>query len=129
MLAFTVLLAATGLALGLRFNVFVLALLLLLATTSIFAIGIWGGGNPLVVALNLLVTLASVQIPNWLPNRCTVSHASQGHHEPDANAIFTQIICGRGYALTRTACQLFRSPMTRERGHRGTGRRVCAQGY
>jgi hypothetical protein len=61
MLAITVLLAATGLALGLRFNVFVLALLLL-ATTSIFAIGIWGGGNPLVVALNLLATLASVQI-------------------------------------------------------------------
>ena len=62
MLAVTVLLASTGLALGLRFNVFVLALLLLLATTSIFAIGIWGGGNPLVVALNLLATLASVQI-------------------------------------------------------------------
>ena len=62
MLAITVFLAATGLALGLRFSVFVLALLLLLATTSIFAIGIWGGGNPLVVALNLLATLASVQI-------------------------------------------------------------------
>ena len=62
MLAITVLLAATGLALGLRFNVFVLALLLLLATTSIFAIGIWSGGNPLVIALNLLATLASVQI-------------------------------------------------------------------
>ena len=62
MLAITVLLAATGLALGLRFNAFVLALLLLLATTSIFAIGIWGGGNSLVVALNFLATLASVQI-------------------------------------------------------------------
>jgi hypothetical protein len=62
MLAVTILVAATGLVLGLRFNVFVLALMLLLATTSIFAIGIWGGGNPLVVALNLLATLASVQI-------------------------------------------------------------------
>jgi len=69
MLAITILVAATGLALGLRFNVFVLVLLLLLATTSIFAIGIWSGGNALVIALHLLATLASVQISyliGWL---------------------------------------------------------------
>jgi hypothetical protein len=62
MLTITILIAATGLALGLRFNVFVLGLLLLLAITSIFAIGIWSGGNPGVIALHLLATLASVQI-------------------------------------------------------------------
>ncbi len=62
MLAITILVAATGLALGLRFNVFVLGLLLLLATTSIFPIGIWSGGNAGVIALHLLPMLASVQI-------------------------------------------------------------------
>ena len=62
MSAITILVAATGLALGLRFNVFVLVLLLLLAITSIFAIGIWSGGNARVIALHLLATLASVQI-------------------------------------------------------------------
>jgi hypothetical protein len=62
MFVITILVAATGLALGLRFNVFVLGLLLLLATTSIFTIGIWSGGSPPVVALHLLTTLASVQI-------------------------------------------------------------------
>jgi len=62
MLAITILVAATGLALGLRFNVFVLGLLLLLATTSIFPIGIWSGGNAGVIALHLLAMLASVQI-------------------------------------------------------------------
>jgi membrane protein DedA with SNARE-associated domain len=41
---------------------FVLGLLLLLATTGIFAIGIWSGGNPGVIALHLLAMLASVQI-------------------------------------------------------------------
>jgi len=62
MLAMTILVAAIGLALGLRFNAFVLGLLLLLAITSTFAIGIWSGGNPRVIALYLLATLASVQI-------------------------------------------------------------------
>jgi hypothetical protein len=62
MLAITLLVVATGLALGFRFNVFVLGLLLLLATINIFAIGIWTGGNPGVVALQLLATLVTVQI-------------------------------------------------------------------
>jgi hypothetical protein len=62
MLAITILVAATGLALGLRFNVFVLVPVLLLAITSIFVIGIWSGGNARVIALHLLATLASVQI-------------------------------------------------------------------
>ena len=62
MLAITILVAATGLVLGLRFNVFVLGLLLLLGITSIFTIGIWSGGNLSVVALRALAMLASVQI-------------------------------------------------------------------
>ena len=62
MLAITVLAAATGLILGLRFNVFVLGLLLLAATAGIFTAVIWSGGNLGVVALHLLATLASVQI-------------------------------------------------------------------
>ena len=66
MLAIMLLTAATGLVLGLRFNVFALALLVLLVITSIFATGIWVGGNSLVVALRLLATLASVQISYFI---------------------------------------------------------------
>jgi hypothetical protein len=62
MLAIVLLIAATGLVLGLRFNVFVLALLVLLVITSIFAAGFWAGSNALVLALRLLATLALVQI-------------------------------------------------------------------
>jgi hypothetical protein len=61
MLAIAIVAAAAGLVLGLRFSVIALALLIL-ATTIIFAVGIWGGGSPLVVALQLLATLASVPI-------------------------------------------------------------------
>jgi len=60
--------AAAGLVLGLRFSVITLALLTL-AIATIFAIGVWGGGSPLVIALHLLATLASVQISyliGWL---------------------------------------------------------------
>jgi hypothetical protein len=62
MLAITLPIAATGLVLGLRFNVFVLALLVLLVITSIFATGIWLGSNLLVITLHLLATLVSVEI-------------------------------------------------------------------
>ena len=53
--------AAAGLALGLRFGVITLALLIL-GTAIIFTAGVWGGGSRLVVAFQLLATLASVQI-------------------------------------------------------------------
>jgi hypothetical protein len=62
MSAITILVAATGLVLGLRFNAFVLGLLLLLGVASVLTIGIWSDGNLGVVALHLLATLASVQI-------------------------------------------------------------------
>ena len=62
MSAITILVAATGLVLGLRLNAFILGLLLLLGVTSIFTIGIWSGGNLGVVALHVLAMLASVQI-------------------------------------------------------------------
>ena len=57
MLAIVVVVAAAGLALGLRFNVFVLALLLIVAIIGVSA-GVWGGSNLLVVALRVLATLA-----------------------------------------------------------------------
>ena len=62
MLTITVLVAAAGLALGLRFNVFVLALLLIVAIIGVSAIGVWGGSSLLVVALRVLATLACLQI-------------------------------------------------------------------
>ena len=61
MLAIAILAAAAGLVLGLRFSLVTLALLIT-TTTILFAVGMWGGGSPLVVALQLLATLASVQI-------------------------------------------------------------------
>ena len=63
MLAVThLLVAVTALILGLRFNGFVLGLLIVLMTTRIFVIAIWNGGKPSVVALQLLAMLALVQI-------------------------------------------------------------------
>ena len=62
MLTVTIVVAAAGLVVGLRFNVFVFALLLSGAAASVFAIGVWSGDNALVVALQLLATFASVQI-------------------------------------------------------------------
>jgi hypothetical protein len=53
--------AAAGLALGIRFGVVTLALLIL-AIAVIFTAGLWGGSSRLVVAFQLLVTLAFVQI-------------------------------------------------------------------
>ena len=66
MSAITILVAATGLVLGLRFNAFVLGLLLLLGVASILTIGIWSGGNLGVVALHMLVMVASVQISYFI---------------------------------------------------------------
>jgi hypothetical protein len=59
---YQVLVAAAGLALGLRFNVFVLALLLIVAIIGVSAIGVWGGSSLLVVALRVSATLACLQI-------------------------------------------------------------------
>ena len=61
MLAIGMLAAAAGLMLGLRFSVITFGLLTL-SIAIIFAICVWGGGSPLVIALQMLATLASVQI-------------------------------------------------------------------
>ena len=61
MLAIAIIASAAGLVLGLRFSLFTLALLVI-TTTIVSAVGMWGGGSPLVVAMQLLATLASVQI-------------------------------------------------------------------
>jgi hypothetical protein len=62
MLTITILVAAAGLALGLRFNALGLALVLLLAITGICIIAIGSGTNLLVVALRALAVLVSLQI-------------------------------------------------------------------
>jgi uncharacterized membrane protein len=62
MLTITVLAAAAGLAVGLRFNVFVLALLVILAIIGTGAFGVLGGSSLLVVVLRLLAMLACLQI-------------------------------------------------------------------
>ena len=61
MLAVGVLAAAAALVLGLRFSVVTLVLLML-ATVINFATGVLGGSGPLVGGLQMLATLASVQI-------------------------------------------------------------------
>ena len=61
MLAVGVLAAAAALVLGLRFSVVILVLLTL-ATVINFATSVLGGSGPLVVGLQMLATLASVQI-------------------------------------------------------------------
>jgi hypothetical protein len=61
MLAVGVLAAAAALVLGLRFSVVTLVLLTL-ATVVNFATSVLGGSGPLVVGLQMLATLASLQI-------------------------------------------------------------------
>jgi hypothetical protein len=72
MLAIAIIAVATGLVLGLRFSLITLALLVI-TTTIVFAVGMWGGGSPMVVALQLLATLASVQI-SYLVGCLLVAH-------------------------------------------------------
>jgi hypothetical protein len=61
MLAIGMLAAAAALVLGLRFSVVTLVLLTL-ATVINFAASVLGGSGPLVVGLQMLAALASVQI-------------------------------------------------------------------
>ena len=61
MLAIGMLAAAAALVLGLRFSAITLVLLTL-AIVIIFATSVLGGSSPLVVGLQMLATLASVQI-------------------------------------------------------------------
>ena len=61
MLTIGMLAAAAGLFLGLRFSIITFALLTL-AIAIMFASGVWGGASALVIALQMLATLAAVQI-------------------------------------------------------------------
>jgi hypothetical protein len=61
MLAIGMLAAAAGLVLGLRFSV-ITFVLLGLAIAIVFAIAVWDRESPLVIALQMLATFASVQI-------------------------------------------------------------------
>ena len=61
MLVIAIVAAAAGLVFGFRFSPIALTLLII-TTTIVFAVCMWGGGGPLVLTLQLLATLASVQI-------------------------------------------------------------------
>ena len=61
MLVIAIVAAAAGLVLRFRFSPIALTLLII-TTTIVFAVCMWGGGGPLVLTLQLLATLASVQI-------------------------------------------------------------------
>ena len=100
MLPIAIIAVAAGLVLGLRFSLITLALLIL-ATTIIFAIGVWGGGSPLVVALQLLATsyFRTDQLSRWQPACCTSSRAREGTLQPHGNAIFAWLIRASGDAL------------------------------
>jgi hypothetical protein len=90
MLAIAILAAAAGLVLGLRFNVITFALLVL-ATAVIFAVSVWGGSNLLVGALQLLATLASVQI-SYLVG-CLLAHIFQREPRRPPTACRERDIC------------------------------------
>ena len=88
MLAIGVLAVAAGLVLGLRFSV-ITFVLLKLAIAMVFAIGVGVGESRLIIALQMLATLASVQISYLfgcllaahLPARAkTSSDGAQVHH-------------------------------------------------
>jgi hypothetical protein len=83
MLAVGVLAAAAALVLGLRFSVVTLVLLTL-ATVINFATSVLGGSGPLVVGLQMLATLASVQI-SYLVGCLLAAHLPP--LRPHANAL------------------------------------------
>ena len=88
MLAIAIIIAAAGLFLGLRFSLATLALLII-TTTIVFAVGMWGGGSLLVVALQLLGTLASVQV-SYLVGCLLAAHIptrAKNPRRPQANTI------------------------------------------
>ena len=82
MLAIGMLAAAAGLILGLRFSV-ITFVLLTLSIAIIFAIGVWGGGSPLVIVLQMLATLASVQI-SYLFGCLLAAHLPREPRRPPA---------------------------------------------
>jgi hypothetical protein len=89
MLAVGVLAAVAALVLGLRFSVVTL-ILLTLATVISFATSVLGGSGPLVVGLQGLATLASVQI-SYLVGCLLAAHLLPMRAElplrPHANAL------------------------------------------
>ena len=98
MLAFGVLAAAAALVLGLRFSVVTLVLLTL-ATVICFATSVLGGGSPLVVGLQILATLASVQI-SYLVGCLLAAHLpvrAELPLRPHANALRCIESCSCGH--------------------------------
>ena len=88
MLAIGMLAAAAALVLGLCFSVATLVLLTL-AIVIIFATSVLGGSSPLVVGLQMLATLASVQI-SYLVGCLLAAHLPVGAElplRPHANAL------------------------------------------
>ena len=92
MLAIAILATAAGLVLGLRFNVISFALLVL-ATAVIFAVSVWGGSSLLVGALQLLATLASVQI-SYLVGCLLAAHLPARAKTPSDRVLRTRYLRG-----------------------------------
>jgi hypothetical protein len=86
MLAIGMLAAAAGLVLGLRFSLFAL-LLLTLAIAITFATGVLGGSGSLAVGLQMLATIAFVQI-SYLFGCLLAAHL------PVRSERSTTVVCG-----------------------------------
>jgi hypothetical protein len=98
MLVIGMLAAAAGLVLGLRFSVITL-LLLTLAIAIIFATSVLGGSSSLVVGLQMLASLASVQISYLfgcllaahLPVRAKIPSGASRQQDQSDNGVVHQI--------------------------------------
>ena len=113
MLAVGVLAAAAALVLGLRFSVVTLVLLAL-ATVINFATSVLGGSGPLVVGLQMLATLASVQI-SYLVGCLLAAHLpvrAELPLRPHANALrcIRQHISGKIESCSSGHCAIIFDP-------------------
>ena len=98
MFAIGMLAAAAGLVLGIRFSVITL-LLLTLAIVIILATSVLGGSSPLLVGLQMLATLASVQISYLvgcllaahLPVRAKIPSGTSRQQDQSDNGVGHQI--------------------------------------
>ena len=101
MLTMGMLATAMALLLGLRFRVNTLVLLTV-AIVIIFGISILGRSSPLVMALQMLATLASVQISYLFGSLLAAQFPTRDKTNSSRiqNSIFAQIFYRRGDALT-----------------------------
>ncbi len=95
MLTMGILASAMALVLGLRFSVSTLALLIV-AILIMFGIGLLGRGSLLIIALQLLATLASVQI-SYLFGSLLAAHFQPRAKTPSGSAQFLRGLSARTF--------------------------------